>query len=333
MKKQILTLIVAIIAIGFSTAYGQNCTPSPLAPAAGVPYNYSATISGSGYDGAGPFTWYVTQAVNLLDATQIVVNNGGEIIASGVGAYNAPINGADSITIVWTSQAVADGAPYYLVIKYSQANSTTNPTCSAMNMKVWEIKPINKFLLAINPFAGAIGMGGVYCSADITSAIVTPGAPTVAYIYGVNTIYAEITPSFYAGPWTPSFQITGLDAIQNIVSVDWDVAPNGTYANSTTLQGGLGYVSNSNATSAYDGSSKIYVRVTVNNNYFENLGGQTVNIGVDGIIPVVTGSPLADVISDADCNPEIPFGKNANLTINPRPTITGNPTPFITKNP
>jgi len=334
MKKQLLLLVLAVFA-GYSSLFGQTpCADGPLAPSAGTPYNYSATISGAGYDGTGPFTWYVTKDVDLINGV-VVPNNGGEIIASGAGAYNAPIGGANSITIEWTSQAIANNVPYYLVIKYSQTNSGTNPSCSAMNMKVWQIVPINKFLLAVNSFAGTIGMDGVYCSADVTSAIVTPGAnPTVAYVYGVNNIYAEITASKYTGAWTPSFKIAGLDAIQTIASVTWDTDPNGTFANTTTPGSGPGeYVSTTNATAAYDGSLKIYVKVAINNNSFENLAGLTVNIAVDGVIP--STPPLPDVISETDFTPEVVFGKNTNLTINPRPTVTPDPATgsFIPKNP
>jgi len=334
MKKQLLLLVLALFA-GYSSLFAQPCLPEgPLSPAAGTPYNYTATVSGAGYDGTGPFTWYVTKDVDLINGV-VVPNNGGEIIASGAGSYNSPINGANTITIEWTSQAIANNVPYYLVIKYAQTNSGTNPACSAMNMKVWQVKPQNKFLLAVNSFAGTIGMDGVYCSADVTSAIVTPGTPgSVAYVYGVNNIYAEITASKYTGEWTPSFKITGLDAVQTIADVTWDTSPTGTFTNTTTPGAGPGeYVSTTNAIAAFDGSLKIYVKVAVNNNYFENLAGLTVNVAVDGVIP--STPPLPDVISETDCTPEVPFGKNTNLTIKARPTITPDPATgdFIPKNP
>jgi hypothetical protein len=329
MKKQLLFVIVLAIFAGITTVNAQNCTPGPLAPVAGVPYNYSATISGSGYDGTGPFTWYVTTNPNLLSATGVVNNNAGEIIATGLGAYNSPINGANGITIEWTSQAIlnATTTPYYLVIKYSQ----TNATCNAMNMKVWEIKPINKFLLAINSFSGAVGQSGVYCAADITDAVVTPGpSPTITYTYGSNTIYAEVTASNYAGSWTPSFQVSGLGTGQAVTSVTWDTSPTGTFANTTTLATGV-YTSNSNATAAYDGSTKLYVKVVIANNYFENLTDASINIAVDGIIPATT--PLNDVVSADDCSPEAAFGKNVGLTLKARPTMTPVTGSFITKTP
>ncbi|MCK9203674.1 MAG: hypothetical protein M0P58_04450 [Bacteroidales bacterium] len=332
MKKQLLLFILVIFS-GFTTVFGQTCTDGPLAPAAGTPYNYTATISGAGYDGAGPFTWYVTKDVNLLSGV-FVPNDGAEIIASGAGAYNTPNNGANTITIEWTSQAIANNVPYYLVIKYSQANSTANPSCTAMNMKVWEIRPINKFLLAVNPFSGAVGQDGIYCAADITGAVVNAGASTVSYTYGSNIIYAEITASKYTGAWTPSFKITGNDAVQTIESVSWDTDPAGAYANTTTPGAGAGeFVSVNNATAAYDGSAKIYAKIVLNNNSFETLADLPIAVAVDGVIPVASGSPLPDVISDADCTPEAVFGKNTTLTIKARPTITPGVGTFMTKNP
>ena len=106
MKKQLLLVLLLALFAGITSVNAQNCTPGPLAPVPGVPYNYSATIAGSGYDGTGPFTWYVTTNPNLLSATGVVTNGGGEIIATGAGAYNTPINGANAITIEWTSQAI-----------------------------------------------------------------------------------------------------------------------------------------------------------------------------------------------------------------------------------
>ncbi len=333
MKKQLFFVFLLAFFAGITSVNAQNCTPGPLAPAPGVPYSYSATISGAGYDGLGPFTWYVTTNPNLLSAAGVVSNNAGEIIATGAGAYNSPINGANGITIEWTSQAVitASTTPYYLVIKYSQANSTATPSCTAMNMKVWEIKPINKFLLAVNSFTGAIGKDGVYCAADITGAVVTPAAPTVQYTYGANTLYAEVTASYYAGPWLPSFQITGLATDQAITSVTWDVAPGGAYTNTTTLISPGIYTSVNNATAAYDGSTKLYVKVVIANNNFENLADAAINIAVDGIIP--TTPPLNDVKSNTDCTSEIAFGKNVNQTIKARPTISSGTGTFIPKNP
>lgn len=334
MKKQLFFVLVLAIFAGINTVNAQNCTPSALAPVAGVAYDYTATISGSGYtQAAGAFTWYVTTNPDLLSSSGVVGPTDGIIIASGAGAYNSPIIGANGITIEWTSQAILNAAttPYYLVIKYAQANSTATPSCDAMNVSVWEIKPINKFLLAVASFTGTVGQSGVYCAANVTGAVVTPGTtPTVQYTYGSNTLYAKVTASNYVGAWTPSFQISGLAGDQAVTSVSWDSDSLGTYAKTTTLASGV-YTSSENATAAYDGSTKLYVKVVVANNNYSTTSDETITIAVDGIIPATT--PLNDVISASNCNPETAFGKSVNQTIKARPIINPGTGSFITKNP
>jgi hypothetical protein len=328
MKKQLILLVLAVFA-GFVTAYGQNCTQGPLSPAAGTPYTYKVLIGNPPYNGAtGSYTWYVTTNVDLLNATGVVPSPG-DIVATG--AYNTATVGEDQIVITWTAQAIVNGLanPYYLVVKFAGNNGI----CDAMNMKVWEIKPINKFLLAINTMAGA-GGNGTYCAADITSATVTPGAsPTVNYQYGVNSLYARITASNYAGDWKPSFKVDGLDPVQVLTSVVWSTDSLFATSHTTTLVGNVA-TSTDLATAAFDGSAKIWVKVDVDNKSFETLADLPITIGVDGIIQV-GATTLDDVISDTDCNPEVAFGKTVNETIKARPTVTPDPAtgPFITKNP
>lgn len=328
MKKQLLLLVLAIMA-GFAEIYGQTCTQGPLAPAAGTPYTYKVLIGNPPYNGAtGSYTWYVTTNVDLLNAAGIVPSPG-DIIASG--SYNTPAVGQDEIQITWTAQAIVNGLtnPYYLVVKFAGNNGV----CDAMNMKVWEIKPINKFLLAINNMGGA-GGNGTYCAADITSAIVTPGAsPTVNYQYGINSVYARVMASNYTGDWKPSFRIDGLDPVQTLASVVWSTDSLFTTSHTTTLVGNVA-TSTDLATAAFDGSAKIWVRADINNNSFETLADLPITIGVDGVI-TVGATTLDDVISDTDCNPEVAFGKSVIQTIKARPTVTPDPAtgPFITKNP
>lgn len=329
MKKQLLLLVLAIFA-GVTVMYGQpNCTPGPLSPAAGTPYTYKVLIDVPYLATTGDFTWYVTTNVDLLSATGIVPSPGNEIVASGV--YNAAATGQDEIEITWSAQAIVNGLtnPYYLVVKFAGNNGI----CDAMNMKVWEIVPINKFLLAIHAMGGE-GGDGTYCAAPVSSATVTPGSPaTVNYQYGVNSVYARITAMYYTGEWTPSFRIEGLDAVQTVASVVWSTDSLFTTPHTTTLAGNVA-TSTDLATAAYDGSAKIWVRIDIENNHFETLSDLALTIGVDGII-TVGATVLNDVVSDTDCNPEVAFGKMVNQTIKARPTVTPDPAtgPFITKNP
>jgi hypothetical protein len=327
MKKVLFTLIVALFA-GINI-YGQVCIQGPLSPAAGTPYTYKVLIGNPPYNGTtGSFTWYVTTNVDLLNATGVLTSPGPEIIATGT--YNAPAVGQDQIQITWTAQAIVNGLvnPYYLVIKFAGNNGI----CDAMNMKVWEIKPINKFLLAIYPMGGA-GGNGTYCAADVSSAIVTPGTPTVNYQYGINSVYARIMPTNYTGDWTPSFRVDGLDAVQTLDAVTWSADSLFTTPHTTTIVGNVA-TSTDMATAAFDGSAKIWVKMDINNHHFETLADLPITLAVDGII-TVGATTLPDVISETDCNPEVPFGKSVNQTIKARPTITPDPAtgPFIVKNP
>jgi len=329
MKKQVIFTVLALFA-GLTTAVSQTCTPGPLSPSAGTPYTYKVLIGNPPYNGAtGDFTWYVTTNVDLLNATGVLPSPGTEIIASGV--YNAPATGQDTIQITWTAQAIVNGMtnPYYLVVKFAGNNGT----CDAMNLKVWEVTPINTFLLAINSMGGA-GNDGTYCAADVSSAIVTPGAsPTVAYEYGTNILYARVNASNYAGEWKPSFRIDGLDAVQTLASVTWATDSLFTVEHTTTLAGNVA-TSTDLATAAYDGSLPIYVKFEVDNNYFETLADLPITLAVDGIIEV-GATTLDDVISETDCNPEVVFGKFVDQTIMARPTMTPDPATgsFIVKNP
>lgn len=328
MKKNLIIGLLAMVA-GITTAYGQTCTPGPLTPAAGEPYTYKVIIDNPYSSTTGSFTWYVTTNVDLLSATGVVPSPGTEIVASGT--YNAPAVGQDEIEITWTAQAIVNGMtnPYYLVVQFAGNNGT----CDAMNMKVWEIIPINTFLLAINNMGGA-GGDGTYCAADVTSAVVTPGAtPTVAYEYGTNILYARVNASNYAGDWTPSFRIEGLDAAQTLASVTWATDSLFTVEHSTTLSGNVA-TSTDDATCAFDGSLPIYVKIEVNNNYFETLADLSITIGVDGVINVGATS-LDDVVSETDCSIEVSFGKYVEQTIMARPTVTPDPATgdFIVKNP
>ncbi len=330
MKKLVLLFVVALLA-AFASAYGQTCTPGPLTPAAGTPYIYKVLIGNPPYnETTGSFTWYVTTNVDLISTIGVVPSPGTEIIATGT--YNAPAVGQDQIEITWTALAVVNGTvnPYYLVVKFAGNNGI----CDAMNMKVWQVIPINTFLLAINDMGGA-GANGTYCAAPVSSAIVTPSTtnPTVNYQYGVNSLYARITASRYTGDWTPSFRIEGLDAVQTLTSVVWSTDSLFTSTHTTTIAGNVA-TSTDNATAAFDGSAKIYVKVDVDNHHFETLADLAITIGVDGVI-TVGATTLNDVISATDCNDEVPFGKFTNQTIKARPTVTPDPAtgPFIVKNP
>lgn len=307
MKKQILILVLFVLAsfAGINKSLGQVCTPSATSPAIGDTYHYVAAISGGSFTGTGTYLWYVLAEADAGD----LIN--GTPITSGT-EFTSTLANADDITIVWNTPAL--GNTYYLVLKYSETISG----CDVENIKAWEITPINKFLLAINSFSG-LGENGSYCPPAVSSASISGGKAT--YNYGTNTMYAEITASNFAGDWTPSFRITGLSGDQAIQNVVWGTTAAGA-ASTTTDDGGGVYTATSDATAAYDGSLKIYLKFDIVNNTFENTGGSTISIAVDGVI---AGTTTKDVVSDTDCTAESDFGKTHDQTIKPRPTVTGTP--------
>lgn len=334
MKKQLFIFVFLAFFAGIINVYAQDCDPGALNPVAGQPYNYSVTIGGPGYNGpTGSYTWYVTTNVDLLSGTGVVPNDG-SMFASVTG-YGVPTVNLNPLILTWTTAAITSGSTFYLVVKFSQIASGNS--CEAMNMKVWEIKPINKFLLAINSFAGDYGKDGTYCFANVSGAMVNPGSPTtVTYTYGINEIYAEVTPSYYTGQWTPSFEISNLAAGQTVESVTWGTSitgPFNTNIANVTESGGV-YTAQgdaSSATSSYDGSTKLYVKINVANNSYEGLSDQQIKIAVDGVIPGAT--PLNDVKSDTDCSDEVPFGKFVNQTLKARPAVTSGTSNFIQQTP
>lgn len=325
--------MLALFAISFSTAFGQTafdpptCTATALTPAAGEKYNYAATISGAGYDGTGNFTWYVTQDVNLL--TGAVVPNNADIVASGAGSYNTATASADNIDIIWTSAALANGNPYYLVVKYEQANSTS--TCTAMNMKVYRVVPINTFWLRIESVADALGTaGGVeQCAAPITGAVMTEPAGTVEYTYGENVLYVKISASGYVGNWTPTLRISGAVQDQSIgaAGITWTSgAASGTFTGGAGLYGNGDYTSNNPMPSTMPVApavtgTEIIVTIPIANNHHEALADQTISVAIDG--SYANGATTFNDKSDVNgaCTDALAFEDAVNKVIKARPGI------------
>ena len=323
MKKQLFLLIMALIA-SMDFTYGQSCSAGPLRPSATVPYSYAVTISAiNGYTDTGNFTWYVTINPNLITGAEIPST--GDVITVGAGLTYGKSNlaaGQKNIVISWSPEAVALAAtnPYYLVVKYGQSNGT----CSASNIKVWKISPINSFLLAIEAVdnTGASSTG-VYCAADITDIVINPTNDKATYNYGENTFYAKVTASNIVGEWTPSIKIPTLNAGQTIKELGWSATVSGVYTAFTGAANSTGgeFTSPNNANAAAYGSLPIYIKLVISNGTWNGSTDQDINIGMDGVYG--SGS-LKDVKSSTDCSEESNFGKVVTQTIKARPDILTN---------
>lgn len=355
MKKQLLFLVIFLITIISSrSAFSQGCSDSPISPLVGMPYTYSvdvgATPNPAGlYDGDGQYWFYITQDPNvfatLTTDPKIIdpTNAATAYFTVETGNYNDQTFGTGSIELIWTQLGFENylaTTPYYLVVRYTEQGE--GQTCSANNMKVWEIKPMVTLLLAIDASTDT------YCSADVSGAVVntTTTPPTIQYTYGVNEVYAEVTATLYTGEWRPYFAIpNGLVAGDNqeLTQVDWSYTADfsGTvYTTTANATFGDGFISDDLATTAADGSVIIYVRYTITNNDHENLSGQSLDLAVDGVIEL-TDPDINDIIGGdpADpnyCDEEAAYGKSTPITIIARPNVeSGDPVnaPFVVKNP
>lgn len=358
MKKQLLLILLLALFAGVSSVNAQ-CVANGFTPAAGVPYTYDVTILGPGYTGVGAYDWYVTQNVDILDAPSIIpeVNvffTVDEATAGYSDYHDAAGATTNQINLTWTPAAVSSATPFYLVLRYSEANSGATPACNAENIRVWQIDPINTFLLAIE---GAETNGTAFanaeqCAAPLVSAIVTPNADpllaSVEYTYGENAIFYRVTASGILGDWRPSIQIPALNGAlgQTYIAVEWnqDITGAGAWhpfvGAAGTNAGGTYASADTDLAQVLDAvaGTPILIRIRIDNANFETLADQPILVGIDGHLPTAftesdiwggTG-PVPDPCAQAD-----PFAKTATYTILARPTINPGATmpAFIQKLP
>jgi hypothetical protein len=333
-------MILAFFA-GISSGYAQ-CTPGPLNPAAGIEYTYSATISGPGYNGnnTSMWDWYITKDVNLI--TGLVLVPPTMFTVNAATPYHNPATGVSQLKLTWTPAAVSDGGPFYLVLRYRENNSLSNPTCSAENMKVWQIIPVNTFLLAmeggmLNAGSFVATPGSNTCAANVVGATVNPAVPNVTLVYGQNTLNYVATASGILGGWRPWIQIPALQSSQLYVSAQWtaDMTGAGGWVAFPIVANGSAQTlqSPSDATVTNVAGTPILIRIVLDNQNWQTLAAQAVTVGLDGFL--ATAYTVSDIQGSGatPCAPEPAFGRTGTFTINARPTITGAPAVLPLTNP
>jgi hypothetical protein len=328
MKKQILILIMALIAISFSTAYGQaihhtapqplSCTTGPLNPVAGVPYDYSATLAPAG----GNAYWYATTSTTFISGsarTAVEQAVGGTFVAAATNYQDAATVAASPTTtnITWNAAGLSTinaSAPLFLVVDY-----TADPAINcANNMKVYQILPQNGFIVDVynldqskaNP---VFNTNVPTCVSNIAGASYSGGA--IVTDYGTNYLYYEIVAANFNSAWTPSFAVTGLQGSQTSV-IEWSY--DNTFA---TIEAG----DVSTALTNTSAGVSIFVRVTIHNNTYEGLSDTPITLTVNGV-----SDGLADV-TNTDCTLTSLTDDQAIQTLKARPTVTGTTgTGFVT---
>ncbi len=313
MKKQILQFlgfIVLALLAGTTNSYGQlvsvagsaprplvGCIDDALHPLPGKEYIYQSTATPSG----GSYTWWATKDPNFIstDATSGVTSNNlstaltvadNDLIS--VGTSYGVSSADDNVAITWTSNLLSNTIyntdPTFVVVQYEDVDGCTD------NLKVYQLDPLVAFTVDIKNIDESDFSTLDYDVQDEQCIDVVRGATFVTdamvYDYGTNVFYYEVVAANFVDSWTPTFEVTGLNAVQTAVVE---------YTADTDLSTATWVSSGDVTTTATDTSAgvSIYVRVTVTNNNYEGLTDQTFALAVAG-----TDSTGQLDLNNADCS-------------------------------
>jgi hypothetical protein len=347
MKKQILILIMALIAISFSTAYGQvaprgiTClSADALHPVAGQAYNYTITVPNP-VAGTKNVLWFVTQDVNFITSGSLTLNreavNGNLLAAAGAG-YGVSTAGQFTMSLTWKNITYNPANPIFVVMNVINDDGS----CSPNNLKVYQILPQNTFTLDIaniNEVGTTLGLDyGLNineCISNIVSAAYNIGTQRVEYDYGADTLMYEVVAANWTGQWKPSVQLTGIDPNET-VTVQWsDVRAFTTVHPMAGSAVGTGatpavYTSADNVTPITPGNpavgpagESIFIRVILDHTVaplmYEGLTDESIALAVDGVIysETVPGNNTWTVPGLGDVH-----YANTQLTAGPPPTCS-----------
>ncbi len=331
MKKQILILTFFVLAIfaantnSFAQAVHNSdpealvsCTNDALHPIAGKAYDYSVTTSPTG----GDYLWWATTDTDFI--TGGTLNNGTaltspDVVATTPANYNTSTT-SSTVQLTWGTDVLATaaaGTPTFVAVHYTPPSGGG----CADNFKVYQIEPINAFTVDITNIDDdglaslAYGAAEDQCFDDVQGATWSGGAMT--YDYGTNILYFEIVAANFTGTWTPTFQLTGLDAAQN-ATIEWDYDTS--FGSPVTVTSGTASATDvtTNAGDTSNGVS-IYARVTITNSTFEGLADQNIALAVTG----TNSSGQSDVLA-SDCSDATFADNTATQTLNARPTVDDN---------
>lgn len=302
MKKQILILVLFVLATfaNVSKSYGQT----ELTPIPGTDYDYIV----SGTPAGGTYAWTVyDDGTNLLTGTQTVAATY-YVAVSGVATADFKVN--------WKPAAV--GKTFYLVVQYSTP-AAVPAACTVMNMKVFEVKPVNTFLLTMTlaKSDGSPNAISDVCPPAIVSAAVS--GTDVKMDYGTTTLYYNVKAEGLVGVWKPTVRIPALGATQTYQSVKWGATDMG--AATTGAQQDLTLASDVAVTI---GGSNYLVEVVIKNNAYETTTAQIISPEVDGLLGA--DHTVSDILAAGSATLADPLGgltvKKATYSITARPAIT-----------
>jgi hypothetical protein len=322
MKKQLVILIVAFIAISLTSAYAQVTAPSPrvvditclpsdaLHPMAGTPYTYEVNVPTPA--GTKEYTWFVTQDKNFITAGALTANRqttAGSFLAVTGAGYNNPATGGTTLSLTWKSFVYDPLNPVFVVI---QVKSTVAGECSPNNLKVFKIQPVNAFTLdvanvgadktTVSPYSVTINR----CLSDMVSSFYDVTDDQVKTDYGVDYLYFVVTAANYTTSWRPSVQLSGIAAGETVTAVEWFRPTDATFATPEAMPlSGTEYIATNpvlvlDPTGTVGAAGEgIVIRVTIDHtdaaNIYEGLTDETITLAVDGKTMLSSPTPLGDV--------------------------------------
>ncbi len=358
MKKQLLILILAIFAVGFSsTAFGQlaprvpNCIDltDPLNVVPGQPYTYEVNVPTP--PGDKTYHWFVTQDVSFitgaaLNPAMTIQAVGGPILAAGTN-YNAPANTINTVTLTFQSFVLNPGEYVFLGILVT--NTSADPACPTNNFKVYRIMPQHAFTLdianvnatgVIQANYGADGL--TTCMADILSASYDDVSNGIIYDFNENALYFAVAAANFSDRYQLILRIdAALNGLQSSQTVTIDTvhlwgrpwinvvaagAGNGDYPLIVLAKNVTGSVGTAGET--------VYIRVLIDHGtQFEGNIAANIpfDLSVEGALGAVVGGVFTPDLLRHDIHhtapsgdpcPQNPFDDIATQYIVPRPTIT-----------
>lgn len=338
-KSFFLTVIIALVAVLGANKAQAQCTENELNPAAGVPHAYQVSTNTAPYTGGGTYTWYVTK--NAADLMTGAMADDSDFKATAktaeLSAYNSTVQAdtKDKLELTWKTEAIVSGDPYFLVLKYSENNGT----CDAMNMKVMKIQPLNQFMLDIDPVKDAAGTAfadptsAAVCAADVDGASYDASADKVTYTYGENELYYKVNAKGFVGEWKPQIKLPALaTGGQKYVSAQWSSDNGSTWKDFTglTQDASSQDLTSTELASITDATSgtPIIVKIVVDNERYETLADQSLEVATDGTYGGTNNDSLNDKKDDCSAD-EDAFADKDTTTIKARPTVTATSGQFV----
>ncbi len=356
MKKQILLLIVAILA-SITMAFGQTnplqqsndanrltavppaclaptpviCPSDALHPVPGTPYEYSIAVpTNLGAGASFRYRWFVTQDPNIITTsggvTAVTTNveaatGSGSFVQSAVTNYNDITAGSNQITITWKSFVHNPSLPVLVVIYVEGEDG-----CLTNNLEVFEIQPVHAFTLDIANIASdgqPASADHETCVSPVESAIYTAGSLTMNY--GTNYLYFVVNAANFTDSWLPEFQLTGHGG--RTTTIEWQYPSAATTAAGWNLPTVPVVASGGTGSSVGADGECIIVRVTIAHGAEETIAALPIDLAVNGIMndPTTAGADYTNIAFEdvhyADCTADGFTNDVIRQVLKPRPEL------------